>query len=554
MKLVECVPNFSEGRDAGIIEAIAAAIRSVADVHVLDIDPGATTNRTVYTFAGFPDAVAEAAFRAIAKGVELIDMSRHSGEHARLGACDVCPFVPISGVSMAECVELAQRLGARLGEELKIPVYLYAEAAARPERKRLPDIRVGEYEGLEAKLKDPEWKPDFGPARFVPSAGATTVGARNFLIAYNINLNTKNVKLAKNIAFSVRERGRLKRDGKGAKVLGPDGEVRRVPGLFKSVQGTGWLIPEYERAQVTVNILDIDASPLHEVYDACCRLAGELGCRVTGSEIVGMVPKRVLLEAGRYFLKKQGSTPGVSEKSLILNAVQSLGLNDVSPFDPDKKIIEGRFMEDSPLAKMAVKNFADELASDSPAPGGGSVAALSGALAASLSSMVAALTHGKKGFESVNEEMESIGVDAQRLKDQQLRAVDADTAAFNKLMEAMRLPKKSEAQKAQRSRAVEEAAKGATLVPLQTLERTLETLELCARAAAKGNPSSLSDAGVAALMARAAAYGAYFNVLINLPGIEDKAWCRETRAKADAFLKDAKAKAEKIEKNVLSRL
>jgi glutamate formiminotransferase/formiminotetrahydrofolate cyclodeaminase len=554
MRLIECVPNFSEGRDQRVIDAIAQAAESVEGVRLLDVDPGAATNRTVFTFAGAPEAVVEAAFQAIAKGVELIDMRQHKGEHARHGACDVCPFVPISGVSMAECVELAERLAARVGRELQLPVYLYADAARKPERKRLPDIRAGEYEALPAKLRKKEWKPDFGPAKFNAKAGVVAIGARNFLIAYNINLNTPNVKLAKKIAFEVRERGKLKRDADQQVVRRADGTPERVPGLFKAVQGTGWLIPEYHRAQVTVNILDIDSSPVHKVYDACCELATQFGARVTGSEVVGMVPKRVLIDAGRYFLKKQGASTGVSEAELVRTAVLSLGLTDVSEFDPQKKIIEDRFKQDAPLAAMSLGEFADELASSSPAPGGGSVAALAGSLAAGLAAMVSALTYDKKGFARVREEMEDLAVRAQELKSLQLGAIDGDTAAFNKVMEAMRLPKKSNEEQAVRGAALDAATKDATLVPLATLDRTLPTLDLALDAAVKGNPNSLSDAGVSALMARACAWGAYLNVLINLDGIADRKWCARIKRKADTLLAEADKRAKRVENLVLKRL
>lgn len=554
MKLIECVPNFSEGRDPRIIEAITAAIKGVDGVRVLDVDSGKATHRTVYTFAGEPEAVLEAAFAAIAKGVELIDMRRHFGEHARQGACDVCPFVPISETTIEECVALAKRLGERIGRELGIATYLYAEAAASPERRRLPDIRAGEYEALEEKLKSPRWKPDFGPAEFNAKSGAITVGARNFLIAYNVNLNTQSVKLAKRIAFRIREAGGNKRNADGTFVRDAGGEPIKEPGMFKSVQGTGWYIEEYRRAQVTVNILDIDASPLHEVYDACCELAAGLGCRVTGSEIVGMVPERVLLEAGRYFLSKQGASVGVSRTEIINNAMQSLGLSDVSLFDPEKKVIEQRFKPDAPLARLTLQAFVEELASNSPAPGGGSVAAMSGALAAGLTSMVAALTYGKKEFDGVREEMETVGIDAQALKDLQLAAIDNDTAAFNRVMAALRLPQENEPQKKIRADAIEAASKEATRIPLETLERTVPTLKLIETAAQKGNPNSLSDAGVAALEARAAAVGAYFNVLINLAGLSDKAWAKSIRKRADAALKEAQTMSARVEKDVLGRL
>jgi len=554
MKLVECVPNFSEGQDKKVIEAIAEAVRSVSGVALLDVDPGAATNRTVYTFAGAPEAVLEAAWQAVRRGVELIDMRRHKGEHARQGACDVCPFVPISETSMEECVALSRKLAERVAAELELPVYLYAEAAARPERRKLPDIRKGEYEALPEKLKKPEWKPDFGPARFDAKSGVLTTGARGFLIAYNVNLNTQSVQLAKDIAFAIRESGRLKRDEKGNKVQGPDGKDLRVPGLFKSVQATGWMIPEYRRAQVTINILDLDAAPLHKVYDACCELAAKAGLRVTGSEVVGMVPRRVLLEAGRYFLRKQGQSLGVSDSELVTTAVQSLGLADVAPFDPKLKVIEERFRAPSPLADMSVKGFVEELASRSPAPGGGSVAALTGALGAGLCSMVCALTHEKKGFEAVKAEIEGAGVKSQEHLAALMRTVDEDTRAFNKLMDAFGMPKSDKDQAAARAKAIEKATKGATLEPLKVLELQLGVLDCAKTAAEKGNPNALSDAGVASLMARAAAQGAYYNVLINLASLKDKAWKTKTLQKANAALGAVRRKADKLDAFVLKKL
>ncbi len=554
MKLVECVPNFSEGRNPAIIEAILSAIRTVPGVTLLDVDPGKATNRTVYTFAGAPADVLEAAFQAIRTGTELIDMRTHKGEHARQGACDVCPFVPVAGVTMAECVALAKQLGERVGKELQIPIYLYAEAATRPERKRLPDIRSGEYEALKEKLTKPEWKPDFGPATFSAKSGATVIGARPFLIAYNVNLNTTSVRLATEIAFAIRESGRLKRDAAGNKILALDGTAERVPGIFTDVQGTGWLIPEYGRAQVTVNILNIDKAPLHEVFDTCCRLATELGCRVTGSEIVGMVPKQVLMDAGLHYLRKQGCTTGVTEDEIIRTAVMSLGLTEVSAFDPKQKVIEERFRFPAPLASMTVNDFLAELGSSSPAPGGGSVAALAGALSAGLSSMVAALTYEKKGYENTRPEMERIGTIAQQAMREQCEAIDRDTAAFNKVMDAFGLPKETEEQKATRRAAIETANKGATLEPLGTLERTIPSLACAKIACTQGNPNSLSDAGVAGLMARAAAMGAYYNVLINLSGIKDTTWKQEIRTKADQLMTEADQAAAEIERFLLEKL
>jgi len=549
MKLVECVPNFSEGRDQRIIDAIADAIRGVSGARVLDIDPGKATNRTVYTIAGESEAVLEAAFQSIKKAYELIDMSKHSGEHARQGACDICPFVPISGTTLKDCIALSERLAERVGKELKLPVYLYAAAARKPERTRLPDIRIGEYEALSEKLKKKEWKPDFGPATFVPKFGVLTTGARNFLIAYNINLNTANVRLAKEIAFEIRETGKLKRDENRTVIRNPNGTPQRVPGKFKNVQGTGWLIPEYGRAQITVNILDIDVSPVHEVFYECCYLAAKAGARITGSEVIGMVPKRVLTEAGAYFLKKQGSSQGVSESELIRVGMQSLGLSDIAPFNPAKKIIEAVVAPKRPLIGKTINSFVEELASDSPAPGGGSVAALAGALSAGLTAMVSALTYGKKGHREKNAAMEDIGKRSHALKAAQLAAIDDDTDAFNAVMDAFSTPKGPE-----RNKAVEAATKKATIVPLETLKRTAPTLDAVADAVADGNPNSLSDAGVASLMARAAAYAAYYNVLINLGSLHSKAWIQKTRLEADKALKKSAKIADRIDAVVLRRL
>jgi glutamate formiminotransferase/formiminotetrahydrofolate cyclodeaminase len=552
--LVECVPNFSEGRDHKIIDAIADAVKSVPGVTLLDVDPGAATNRTVYTFAGVPQDVLEAAFQAIRKGVELIDMRRHKGEHARQGACDVCPFIPIAGTSMKDCVELSRRLGERVGKELAVPVYLYAEAATRPERIRLPDIRAGEYEALPEKLKKPEWKPDFGPVQFNAKAGATAIGARNFLIAYNVNLNTASAALAKDIAAAIRESGRLRRDARGEKMKGPDGKDLREPGLFKGVQATGWFIPEYRRAQVTINILDSDAAPVHKVYDACCELAAQKGLRVTGSELVGLAPRRVLLDAGRYFLKKQGQSAGVSEDELVETARQSLGLSDVAPFDPAAKVVEERLRKATPLADSSLKRFLRELASRAPAPGGGSVAALSGALAAALCAMVSALTYEKKGYESVRDEMEAMAVKAQDLLKASLRAVDDDSEAFHKLMAAMGMPKADQAQAAARKAAIAAATKEATREPLGVLERQAAALDCALLADREGNPNAVSDAGVAGLMARAAALGAYYNVLINLAGIKEKAWRTKTLKRADAALTRVQKKAMALERSMRQKL
>ena len=554
MRLVECIPNFSEGQDGKVLDSIADEIRSVAGVKLLDMDPGAATNRTVFTFAGLPDEVVDAAFLAIKKAAELIDMRRHKGAHPRMGATDVCPFVPICGVTMEDCVELSKRLGKRVGTELKIPVYLYEYAATSNQRKSLADIRSGEYEGFAEKIKKPEWKPDFGPAEFNAKSGATVIGARQFLIAYNVNLNTTDVKIAKEIAFAIREKGRVKKDKQGNKVVDAQGNAVYEPGLFKHVRATGWLIPEYNCAQVTINLTDFTISSMHEVFDACVKEADKHGARVTGSEIVGLVPKQAMIEAGVHYLRKQRANCGVPEKTLIQTAIRSLGLNDVTPFDPAKKIIESHFEVPMPLASMTVKGFADELSSNSPAPGGGSVAALSGALSAALSSMVASLTHNKKGYENLWEEMEKVGVAAQSNMRAQIDAIDKDTESFNAVMACFGMPKATEGEKKARAHAIEEATKGATLVPLGVLEKTITALDLALKVTEKGNKNSLSDAGVAGLTGYTAAMGAYYNVLINLSGISDAEWVKKTRATADNLVQKAKELSAAIERILLEKL
>ena len=557
MQLIECVPNFSEGRDKAKIDAICAEIVRVRGVRLLDVDPGAATNRTVVTFAGSPAAALEAAFCAVKKAAEIIDMRGHKGEHPRQGATDVCPFIPISGITMEECAELAKSLGKRVGAELKIPVYLYESAAVVPSRKNLADIRAGEYEALPSKLGKPEWKPDFGPDKFddrVARTGATVIGARQFLIAYNINLNTTSVAKAKEIAFTIRERGRLKRDAQGSKVVDAIGNNVYVPGLFRECKATGWFISEYKRAQITINLTNYHVTPAHAVFDAAVREAEKLGLRVTGSEIVGMVPRQAMIETGLYYLKKQNETSGIPEEDIINTAVMSLGLNDVTRFDPAKKIIEYQFLEKPMLTQMTIKEFANELSRNSPAPGGGSVAALAGSLSAALTSMVAALTHNKKGYEKHNAEMEKAGAEAQGIKDFMVKAIDDDTEAFNKVMACFSMPKATEAEKTARAAAVEEATKGATLVPLSVLEKTRSAANISKVVAENGNQNSLSDAGVAALMARAAAHGAYYNVLINLKSLADKKWAEDIRKKADGALSEVDKLADGVQQLVAGKL
>ncbi len=532
-KLVECVPNFSEGRDMAKIDQITAEISATEGATLLDVDPGKDTNRTVVTFVGSPGAVVEAAFRAISKAAEVIDMSQHKGAHARMGATDVCPFVPVSGVTMEDCVELARKLGKRVGDELGIPVYLYEYAASKPQWKNLANVRAGEYEGLAERFKDPGWKPDFGPAEFNPGAGATAIGAREFLIAYNVNLNTRDTTIAKEIAFSIREKGRVKRDENRKIARAVDGKPLRVPGMFKECKAVGWYMEDFGRAQVSINMTNYKISSPHLIFDACCRIAEELGARVTGSELVGLIPLEAMLQAGRHYLKKQGRTTGVPEEELIHIAVLSLGLNDLYPFENDKKIIEYQVASPGGLVDMKVTDFTNLLSTDAPAPGGGSVAALCGALSGALSSMVSALTYGKKGYEKAFEDAEDIGVRGQELKAEFLADADRDTEAFNKVMAAMRLPKKTDEEKAARAAALEEASKEATMVPLDVLRRTRDAAAIARKIAEIGNKNSVSDAGVAALAARTAAEGAYLNVAINLPGIDDGRFRKDTLAEAD---------------------
>jgi glutamate formiminotransferase/formiminotetrahydrofolate cyclodeaminase len=538
MKLVECVPNFSEGRDRDKINAITREIAATPQVRLLDVDPGETTNRTVVTFIGTPEAAKEAAFKAVRKAAEVIDMRTHKGAHSRIGATDVCPFVPVSGVAMEDCVRLANELGERVGRELGIPVYLYEEAARNPERRNLANIRVGEYEGLAAKLARPEWAPDYGPAVFNAKAGATVIGAREFLIAYNINLNTRDRKLAHEIASDLREMGRPKKDKDGKVVKDAAGTTVMVPGKFKAVKAVGWYIEDYGTAQISINFTNYKLSPVHLVFDEACRLAEKLGVRVTGSELVGLIPMEALLMAGRYYLEKQGKSAGWPEEELVRVAVRSLGLNDVAPFDPRKKIIEYQFQDTAgSLSGLSLRAFADELSTDSPAPGGGSVSALCGALSAALSSMVANLTVGKKGYEKTQKELKALAVRAQKLKDELLRAVELDSAAFAKVMDAFKLPKGTEEQKAEREKTVEAATKEATLIPFQVLESSIALMKMAKKVALKGNKNSLSDAGVAGLAAQSAGEGAYYNVRINLPGIQDAEFKSRIKKQAVALKK-----------------
>ena len=549
MKLVECVPNISEGRRPEIYDAVAAAAAGVAGVTLLNVDPGADTNRTVITFVGDPEAVLEGAFQLVRKGLELIDMTTHRGAHPRIGAVDVVPFIPVSGVTMDDCVDLARRLGERVGRELRVPVYLYESACTVPERRNLADVREGEYEGCARKLSDPRWAPDFGPAEFVPRSGAIVIGARKFLVAYNVNLNTLDKRLATRVAFDIRERGRMKRDDDGNPVLDAKGEPVWEPGLLKSVKAVGWVIPEFGCAQVSINLTDLDVTPLHVVFDTCDDRARERGLRVTGSEIVGLVPRDVLLAAGRHYLSRMGRPTGIPEAALIHAAIRTLGLSELKPFDPRERVIEYRLASPARLASMRVNDFIDELSSDSPAPGGGSVSALAASMAAGLASMVAVLSHTRKGFESKQTDLDRIAVRAQTLKDQFLAAVDADTAAFDQLLEAMRMPK-SEA----RDAAITEATIAATEVPLGVLESCPEVIELCLEIGRIGLQVSLFDAGVGAQMGRAAAAGAYQNVCINLAGLIDTARRAALVQRADVAWDRARKLHAEAESAILVKL
>ena len=537
-KIVECVPNFSEGRDMKVIEQITAEIPK-AGAELLDVDPGRDTNRTVVTFAGEPNFVLEAAFQAIKKAAELIDMSQHHGAHPRMGATDVCPFVPVSGITMDECVELAKQLGQRVAEELGIPVYLYEYAASCEERRSLANIREGEYEALQEKLKQESFKPDFGKPVFNARSGATVIGAREFLIAYNVNLNTRNVSLAKKIANRIREKGRVVKNQE-------TGEKELVPGSLENIRGMGWYIEEYNMAQLSFNILNYKTTPVYRVFEESEKFAQELGVRVTGSELVGLIPLDAIVECGRYFLQKQGYTTGVSEKEFIRVAVQTMGLEEISAFDPEQKVIEYKIRKKGPLASMNIYDFADVLASDAPAPGGGSVAALNGTLSTGLSAMVGNLTYSKKAYKDVKDIMIETSDRAQRLKDFFTESIDRDTEAFNKVMAAFSLPKNSDEEVALRDSAILEATKGATLVPFSVLEKSREAVNLALVMAEKGNQNSLSDAGVAGLTAAVAAEGALYNVMINLDGLSDKEFAAEIAKKAIAINDQVQEVAIKI--------
>lgn len=551
--LIECVPNFSEGNDLQIIKQITNEIESVEGVRLLNVDPGKATNRTVVTMVGHPAAVVEAAFRAIRKAGELIDMRNHKGEHPRMGATDVCPFIPIADITMEETAAWAQALAKRVGEELKIPVYLYEEAQPDKSRSNLSVIRAGEYEGFARKINDPAWKPDAGPAVFDEKRGATVIGARDFLIAYNVNLNTTSTRRANAVAFDIREAGRTKKvDGKVVK--DENGNPIQIPGTLKSVKAIGWYIQEYGIAQVSINLTNIRVTPLHMAFDEACKKAAERGLRVTGSELVGLVPLQCLLDAGVYFLRKQQRSVGVSEQELIKIAVRSMGLDELSPFKPEERIIEYLLADGqaNPLVNMNLSAFANETASESPAPGGGSISAYVGALGVSLGTMVANLSSHKPGWDDRWETFSDWAAKGQLIKDQLLRLVDEDTRAFNAIMAAFGLAKGTEAEKQIRKKAIQEATRHAIEVPVSVMELAYQSMELIQAMADIGNPNSVSDAGVGALCATAAVRGAHLNVMINVTGFEDRSYANSVLARCRQLEVDALEKERDILTKVTS--
>jgi len=607
--LIECVPNFSEGRDQAIIKQITDQIEAVDGVKLLDVDPGPDMNRTVVTFIGDPDGVKEAAFRSIKKAAELIDMSVHKGSHPRMGATDVCPFVPVSGIDEQECVIISEEVAERVGKELKIPVYLYEKSARQLDRRNLAKVRKGEYEALEEKLKNPQWKPDYGPAEFNAGAGATAIGVREFLIAYNINLNTREPKHATDIAFELREKGRSARRGnikpfyyKGTQILKyeqgkfpcgtcdfegsgiqetiehcqsehqydladlleqnginsqkPEGKSVKKPGLFDYCKAIGWMVPNYDRAQISINLTDYKVTSMHHVLEATRQLASERGVVVTGSEIVGMVPFPALLETGKYYLKKQDRSLGVPVADILNTAVQSLGLEDVAEFFIEERVLGLPIEKDTALVEMKVNEFVDEVSRESAAPGGGSIAALAGALGAALASMVSNLTANKRGSESVDNVLNTAAEQCQRIKTQLVKGIDADTDAFNTYMEARRLPARTDSEKAAKEAAMQEGLKQAVMVPLNTAQLCLETIQIAESVTEHGNPNSITDVGVGAQIAFTGVKGGIYNVLINLKDITDEDFNIRMKQNCADLEKDAskvlKRIQEKVEKTIIS--
>ncbi|RUT78629.1 glutamate formimidoyltransferase [Ancylomarina longa] len=553
-KLIECVPNFSEGNDMNIIKQITDEIESVEGVRLIDVDPGKATNRTVVTMVGTPDEVCEAAFRAVKKAAELIDMSKHKGAHPRFGATDVCPLVPVANITMEETITYAHKLAQRIGQEAGVPVYCYEFAARTAERKNLAVCRAGEYEAVKERIGTEQWKPDFGPAEFtaaVAKSGVTAVGARNFLVAYNFNLNTTSTRRANAIAFDVRERGRTKREGNpstGKIVKDENGKPVMIPGTLKATKAIGWFIEEFGVAQISMNMTDISVTSIHQAFDEVCAKAQARGIRVTGSELVGVVPLKAMIDAGKHYLRKQGRSTGIADREIIKIAVKSLGLDELYPFDADKKIIE-YILEDKSqkkLVDMDLTAFVEETASESMAPGGGSISAYMGAMGAALGSMVANLSAHKPGWDDRWEEFSDWAEKGKHYHTQLVKLVDEDTNAFNKIMDAIRMPKKSDAEKAARKAAMEEATKFATMVPFQTMELCLGCMDVAKAMAEIGNPNSITDAGVGALAARSGVLGAFMNVKINAADLEDKAWSADIIAKGQAIADKAIALENEI--------
>ena len=606
-KLIECVPNFSEGKDMSVIKQITDVIEKVENVKLLDVDPGADMNRTVVTFVGKPEGVKEAAFQAIKKASELIDMSSHKGSHPRMGATDVCPFVPVSGVTTEECIELSKEVAKRVGDELQIPVYLYEKSARTPERKNLAIIRAGEYEALPEKLKKPEWKPDYGPAEFNAASGATVIGVREFLIAYNISLNTREKLHAIDIAYELREKGRSARRPvakpfyyKGKTILKykegnypcgecefigktidetikhckvkhnydlvnllklnsinpekPEGKSVKKKGMFTHCKAIGWMVDEYDRAQISINLTNYKITSTHDVLEAARKLAAERGLVVTGSEIVGMVPYPALLETGKYYLRKQGRSTGIPIVDILNTAVQSLGLKDVADFNIEERVLGLPANKKDALVEMKLTDFIDEVSRESAAPGGGSIAALAGALGASLSSMVSNLTANRRGSEDVDEILNKTANEAQEIKNKLVKAIDDDTNAFNEYMDARRLPKKTEEEKEKREKAMLQGLKNAVLVPLATAEESSKAIEIAGTVAKYGNPNSITDVGVGAQMAYSGVLGGIYNVLINLKDIDDKQFCDEMREKCNRLKSTSKKRLDEVLKYVEEKL
>lgn len=566
-KIIECVPNFSEGRNKEILEKIADSVRAVEDAKLLDVDPGKATNRTVFTFVGSPESIKEAAFQAIKAGTELIDMREHEGEHARMGACDVCPFVPVAGVDIDDCVRISREVGKRVAEELDIPVYLYEHSRTKPDRKNLAVIRKGEYEGLKEKLKDPHWQPDFGKAEFNAKSGATVMGCRDFLIAYNINLNTKNKKLAHDIALNIREKGRIRRDETGAPLKDEKGKYKRDEGGFEGVKAVGWFIDEYDKAQISMNITNYKASPIHKIFEFVEKDAMKHGMRVTGSELVGLIPKEPILWAGKYFFEKQHLdeeqylSAGVGERQLVQMAIDTMGLDEVAPFPIKEKIIEYALEAEAQLRKMSIIEFADELSSDSPAPGGGSVAALCGTQAAGLSAMVANLSTKKLTFRGLSpgkkekrEALNELAFKAQKVKDRLLTLIDLDTQAFEKFMAANRLPDTSPEEKQIKNKIIQEAIRKSIEIPLETMKQSYEAIKCAEVVVEIGLKNAMSDAAVSALTGLTAVKSAMFNVLINLPGLKSQDERDEYLQEANLILEKAESLGNKIENLVTENL